>query len=117
MSSGSAINKWSERPTWFGKIDVDEYEKLASLGYTPKQLAMYYDIDENEFMWYYTLIGSPLKHHYDRGVLLQTAKEGITMTDAAAKGDNVNMVSRLDKLRQNIEFKNNVSKVFFDDIG
>ena len=48
MSSGSAINKWSERPTWFGKIDVDEYEKLASLGYTPKQLAMYYGVSLDE---------------------------------------------------------------------
>ena len=48
--------------------------------------------------------------------LLQTAKEGISMADAAATGEDVTQAQRLDKMRRAIEFKNNVSKVFFDDL-
>ena len=44
MNSESAINVWTERPKWFGRINIEEYEKLASIGYTPQQIAMYYDI-------------------------------------------------------------------------
>lgn len=116
MNSESAINKWSDRPKWFGKINIDEYERLAALGYTPQQIAMYYDIDVNDFMFYFTLVGSRLKYHYDRGQLVQTAKEGVSMTDAASTGENVTQAQRLDKFRNQLEFKNNVSKVFFDDL-
>lgn len=116
MNSGSAINVWTERPRWFGKINIEEYEKLASIGYTPQQIAMYYDIDVSDFMFYFTLLRSPLKYHYDRGQLLQQAKEGISMTDAAATGENVTQAQRLDKFRGQLEFKNNINKVFFGDL-
>lgn len=117
MNSESVI-KWtdSNRPEWFARIPIDEYEKLAGIGYTPQQIAMYYNIEVNEFMFYFSLLKSSLKYHYDRGQLLQTAKEGISMADAAATGENVTQAQRLDKMRRSIEFKNNVSKVFFDDL-
>lgn len=117
MNSESVI-KWTDknRPEWFSRIPIEEYEKLAGIGYTPQQIAMYYNIEVNEFMFYYSLLMSPLKYHYDRGQLLQTAKEGISMADAAATGENVTQAHRLDKMRRAIEFKNNVSKVFFDDL-
>ena len=121
MNSESVI-KWDDnsRPKWFSKwfsrIPIDEYEKLAGIGYTPQQIAMYYDVNVNDFMFYFSLLNSPLKYHYDRGLLIQTAREGISMADAAAIGENVTQAQRLDKLRNAIEFKNNVSKVFFDDL-
>ena len=67
-------------------------------------------------MFYFTLLRSPLKYHYDRGQLLQQAKEGISMTDAAATGENVTQAQRLDKFRGQLEFKNNINKVFFGDL-
>lgn len=118
MSSESEINVWkdSSRPEWFSRIQVDVYEKLAALGYTPEQIAMYYDIEVKDFMFYFSLLKSPLKYHYDRGQLVQAAKEGVSMADAAATGENVTQAQRLDKFRRNIEFKNNVNKVFFGDL-
>lgn len=116
MNSESAINVWSERPRWFGKINIEEYERLAAIGFTPQQIAMYYDIDVSDFMFYFTLLHSLLKYHYDRGQLLQQAKEGISMTDAAALGENVTQAQRLDKFRAQLEFKNNINKVFFGDL-
>ena len=105
MNSESAINVWTERPKWFGRINIEEYEKLASIGYTPQQIAMYYDIDVGDFMFYFTLLRSPLKYHYDRGQLLQQAKEGVSMTDAAALGENVTQAQRLDKFRSGADLK------------
>ena len=116
MNSESGINVWAERPKWFGKINIEEYERLSSIGYTPQQIAMYYDIDVGDFMFYFTLLHSPLKYHYDRGRLVQQAKEGISMTDAAATGENVTQAQRLDKFRAQLEFKNNINNVFFGDL-
>lgn len=116
MNSESAINVW-HGPKWFDKINFEEYEKLAAVGYTPQQIAMYYDIDVNDFMFHFTLLKSPLKYHYDRGQLVQAAKEGLSMNDAAATGENVTQAQRLDKFRNQLEFKNHVNNVFFGDLN
>ena len=116
MNSGSEINVWTQRPKWFGRIDIEEFERLAGTGYTPQQIAMYYDIDVTDFMFYFTLLKSKLKYHYDRGQLLQQAKEGISMSDAAAVGENATQAQRFDKFRAQLEFKNHIHNVFFGDL-
>lgn len=105
--------KWRENPVWYDRINFDEYEKLAAIGYTPKQLAMFYNIPLNDFEWYFNLVGSPLKYHYERGQLIQQAKEGLSMTASAEVGDNVTQAQRLDKLRREVGFKNAINQVFF----
>jgi hypothetical protein len=118
MSSEKEIDRWddSRRPEWFKRIPIEEYEKLAGIGYTPKQIAMYYDVKFSEFMFYYSLIGSPLKYHYDRGQLMQQAKEGISMADAASTGENVTQAQRFDRFRKGLDVKNAVNKIFFDEL-
>lgn len=118
MSSGKEIDRWDDanRPEWFKRIPIEEYEKLAGIGYTPKQIAMYYDVKFSEFMFYYSLIGSPLKYHYDLGQLMQQAKEGISMADAAATGENVTQAQRFDRFRKGLDVKNAVNKIFFDEL-
>ena len=108
--------KWRENPLWYDRINFDEYEKLAAIGYTPKQIAMFYNIPLNDFEWYFNLVGSPLKYHYERGQLIQQAKEGLSMTASAEVGDNVTQAQRLDKLRREVGFKNAMNQVFFGDI-
>ena len=63
------------------------------------------------------LVGSPLKYHYDRGQLLQSAKEGLSMSTAAQTGENVTQAQRFDKFRKAAGYKNSINKIFFDDIG
>lgn len=111
------LTKWTEEPGWFHRIKIEEYERLASIGYSPKQIAMYYNIPYEDFMWYYNLVGSPLKFHYDRGQLLQQAKEGLSMTASAETGENVTQAQRLDKLRSFVEFRNAVNDIFYGDIS
>lgn len=116
-SDAQNITKWTDRPDWMSRIDIDEYERLAAIGYDPRKIAMFYHIPEKDFMWHFNLIGSLLKYHYDRGILVQQAKEGLTMTAAAERGENVTQAQRLDKLRSHVEYQSAINSIFFDDIG
>ena len=111
------VVKWQENPSWYDRIDFDEFERLAGIGYEPKQIAMYYNIPLNDFLWYFNLVASPLKFHYERGQLLQQAKEGLSMSASAATGDNVTQAQRFDKLRREVGYRNSINKIFYDDIG
>ena len=33
--------KWRDSPVWYDRIDLDEFERLAGIGYEPRQIAMY----------------------------------------------------------------------------
>ncbi|MGE4308253.1 hypothetical protein [Bacteroides sp.] len=116
MISESDITKWKEKPDWFDRINFEEYEKLAAIGYSPKQIAMYYQIKYIDFEWYFNLVGSPLQYHYKRGQLMQQAKEGIAMAISAETGENVTQAQRLDKLRREVEFSNAINNIFYGDI-
>lgn len=108
--------KWRESPPWFDRIDVNELERLAGIGYEPRQIAMYYNVSINDFMWYFNLVSSPLKYHYERGQLVQRAKEGLVMAASAETGDNVTQAQRFDKLRREVGYLNSIHKIFYDDI-
>lgn len=111
------LAKWREEPTWFNRINIDEYEKLAGIGYTPVQIAMYYKIPYEDFQWYFNLVGSPLKYHYERGQLIQQAKEGLAMSTSAETGENITQAQRFDKLRREVDFKNAINDIIYGDIG
>lgn len=113
--SADELQTWTTSPPWMDGIDPDELGRLASLGYTPGQIAMYYKIPEKDFLWYFHLVGSPLKYHYDRGQLVRQAKEAMTMQRSAEAG-NTTQGQRLDKQRQAIGYRNSIHKIFFDDV-
>lgn len=104
---------WNEEkpPSWLGKINMVELEKLAAIGYTPEKVAMYFDVNKIEFMFYFMLENSRLKYHYDRGILYYQAKDGISMLEDADQ--NAAQAARLDKLRDNISFRNAVDEIIY----
>lgn len=112
-SEVTEYNRWVKDPDWMPRIDIDEYERLAGIGYRLEQIAMYYKIPQKDFLWYFHLVGSPLKYHYDRGQLMQQAREGLAMQRATLSGDNVTQAQRFDKLRKAIGYKNSINKIFF----
>ena len=77
---------------------------------------MYYHIPFEDFQWYFSLVGSPLKYHYERGQLMQQAKEGLAMSVSAETGENVTQAQRFDKLRREVSFKNAVNDIFFGGV-
>lgn len=98
-------------PDWLDQIDWEEYERLASVGYQPEQIAMYYGIKKQDFMYYYMLLDSKLKYHYDRGILRHQAKEGqFMMNDAYFSATTA---QRLDKLRKKIDFRTKVDQIIY----
>lgn len=99
------LARWNEtqKPNWYDRINFDEYEKLASIGYTPEKIALYYKIPKIEFMYYYMLIDSELRDRYERGILYYQAKEGMTMVDDA--NSNATQAQRLDRLRSEVNFQ------------
>jgi len=98
-------------PEWLGKINWDELEKLAAVGYSPEKIAMYFDVPKIEFMYYYMLEGSLLKYHYDRGILYYQAKEGLSMLEDADQ--NATQAQRLDKLRETTNFRNAIDEIIY----
>ena len=101
-------------PPWLDKISWDDLEKLAAIGYTPEKVAMFFDVPKIEFMYYFMLEESKLKHHYDRGVLYYQAKEGMSMLDDADQ--NATQAQRLDKLRKTVKFRNAVDEILYGGI-
>ena len=101
-------------PDWMGMIDFDQFEKLAAVGYTPEKIAMFYKIPKIEFMYYYMLIDSKLKYHYDFGILHHEAIEGINMVSEAS--GNATQAQRLDKLRETVKFRNALEQIMYGGI-
>lgn len=95
------LNEW---PDFFPLNKVEELEKLAAVGYTPEKVAMYFGINEEEFMMEFIRQGSRVRYHYDRGILVNEAKEAIEMQTGANEG-NVTQSQRLDKRRYQLRFE------------
>jgi hypothetical protein len=98
-------------PEWLDRIDFDKMEKMASIGFTPEKIAMYFNVKKIEFMYYFMLDGSELKYHYDRGILFYQVKDGMAMIDAS--NSNSNQAQRLDRLRDVVNFRNAVEEIIY----
>lgn len=103
-----------EIPDWLKNMNWTVYEELAAIGYSPEKLAMYYNINKLEFMYYYMLQDSELEYHYNRGQLVAQAKEGLGMLQDA--DTNTTQAQRLDKLRKKIEFQNARDEIIYGGI-
>jgi hypothetical protein len=104
-------------PEWMSRIDVDEYERLAGIGYQPKQIALYYKIPYAEFLMWFNMPFSPLNYHFKRGQLLQAAKEGMTMAADAASGSNATKAQRWDKMRKSRSLSTNIDEICFPEMS
>ena len=110
------VGQWNGCPEWMSRVTDAELEKLGAIGYKVEQLAMYFNVPRAEFMYYYSLSDSPIRYHYERGKLMQQAKEGFNMMEAAVSGENVTQAQRFDKLRREVAYKNAVNEIFFGDV-
>ena len=63
---------------------------------------MYYKIPQKDFLWYFHLIGSPLKYHYERGQLLQKAAPAVLQNATSSKDMEVygNLKTQAAKIKQ-----------------
>lgn len=105
-------------PEWWNviKTRIEEYEKLAAIGYLPKKIAMYFGVSPIEFLDFFNQPYSPAKYHYDRGKLMQEAKEGMTMAADAASGKNAAQAMRWDKHKKAIGIASAIEEICFSDL-
>lgn len=108
--------KESQVPEWLKRIDVDEFERLAGIGYQPKYIAMYYKVPYWEFMQWFNFPYSPLAYHFKRGQLLQAAKEGMTMAADAASGQNATQAQRWDKAKKSRSLSTAIDEICFPEL-
>lgn len=103
-------------PDWLSRIDVEEFERLAGIGYQPKQIALYYKIPYWEFLTWFNFPFSPLAYHFKRGQLLQAAKEGMTMAADAASGQNATQAQRWDKAKKSRSLSTAIDEICFPEL-
>lgn len=121
ISEQRAVEEYvGDVPKWWKKLVDDdrigEFEKLAAVGFQPKKIAMYFMIPPNSFMDFFDQPYSPAQYHYNRGRLMQQAKEGMTMAADAATGKNSAQAQRWDKVRKSIEISSAIDEICFSDL-
>jgi len=94
--------------------DIDEYEKLAGINLTPKQIAKYYKIFEPRFLAEFDTPDSKLAYHYERGQILYHAKDMLSMLECAIAG-NTTQGQRLDKFKKTMENERIKNTIFYGE--
>lgn len=68
----------------------EELERLAGIGWSKRQIALYFEIHLTKFLHEYErhdLVPGTIRYHYDRGVLIFAAKVDTKLSAAAETGN------------------------------
>ncbi len=82
----------------------EEIERLAGLGYSDEELAMYFDVPKKEFLLAAQDKKHDINYHIKRGVLIAKAKEMLNVSKSA-EGGNITAIQQLGKIRYQQEFE------------
>lgn len=84
--------------------DQDSLEKLAALGYTTKEMALYLGISFDTFKSEALAEGSPVNYHIERGKLTVKANADMQLLVNAEKG-NLTAIQQLARSQKEREYK------------
>lgn len=79
---------------------IEELQRLAAIGYTPKEMALYFDVDPVYFIQATNNVESKIYYYIERGKLLSVATEQMNLLADAEKG-TVTASEHLGKIRRN----------------
>lgn len=86
-----------------------DIENLSGCNYSPEQIAMYIDVDVDEFVREWHDENSQIRYRYERGKLLVLAESDMQLADSARKGNvtsyQVYRRSSLDRKFENLKKK------------
>lgn len=82
---------------------LEELERLAALGYSDREMAMYFDVDIERFEEAASDPGSKINYHIRRGILINQAREQMGVM-SSAEGGNVQAIQALSKIRYRKDF-------------
>ncbi len=89
----------------------EDVEKLASLNYTVRQIALYLDIDISSLQREFEDKSSKFTHHYTRGKLISQAKIDMEI-NKSAEGGNMTAMQHFEKIRKARHFENMRNQLF-----
>jgi hypothetical protein len=78
---------------------IEELQRLAALGYSPEDMALYFDVDKIYFLQAAFDVNSKVYYYIERGKFLARAKEEMALLEAAEKGE-VKESEQLNKIRR-----------------
>ncbi len=79
---------------------IEDLQRLAAIGYEPKEMAMYFDVDPVFFAQAANNVDSKVYYYIERGKLLSVATEQMNLLADAEKG-TVSASEHLGKIRRN----------------
>ncbi len=95
--------------------NYEEIEKLASLNYTVRQIAMYLKVSLSELQKEFEDKESKFRYHYQRGKLISQAKIDMKINESA-QGGNMTAMQQFEKIRNARHFENMRNQMFDGDI-
>lgn len=93
---------------------IEVVEELAALNYTPKELAMYLNVDLESFMKEWNNKESTLRYHYDKGILQAKAEIELACLEAA-KGGYITQAQRFDKILEANKFEKEKQSLIYGE--
>lgn len=91
--------------------DLEKLEKLAALGYTPREIAMFFKLPEKPFEHVANDPTSHINYRIERGKFAALANESLLILAAAETGD-IEASKRLQDIRRNRGFKISKDDIF-----
>lgn len=91
--------------------DLEKLEKLAALGYTPREIAMFFKLPEKPFEKIAADPTTHINYRIERGKFASLANESLRILDKAEKGD-IDASKRLQDIRRNRGFKISKDDIF-----
>lgn len=93
--------------------EFDTIEKLAACNYTPQMIALYLDVDLNEFMRQYLVPESLIRHHYRKGLLESEYLISQKLLDNAKTG-NISAVDTFEERQNKVNLRELKKRIFND---
>jgi hypothetical protein len=93
-----------------------ELERLSALGYTPQEMAVYFDVDKAVFLQKALDVDDEVYYRIQRGKLMSAAKEQLALLESAEKG-TIAAGERLSNIRRDRGWKMSKLDIFggFED--
>ncbi|WP_271407311.1 hypothetical protein [Tenacibaculum soleae] len=95
------------------KLSDEEFEtieNLAACNYSPKQIALYLDLNFNSFETQYLTKTSKVRHHYNKGILTAAFEKDNKMLENAKSG-NITAYQESNKAAEKRAFENHKNRI------
>lgn len=95
------------------KLSQEEYEtieNLAAVNYAPREIAVYLDVDEKEFLLQFYNPKSTVRFHYEKGILAASFEVDNKLLENAKSG-NITATQEIKKAQEKRAFENHKNRI------